>query len=142
MKNIKVELSTNPWSTCRSPENFHNPDEFKPERWLDPDCTDKKHASQPFGMGSRVCIGRKYVPPPSLLLPALDNLTMFLASSLALKETRLVLSKMLWVYDMELVNKNLDLDRDSTNYFLWSKPEIWVRFTRRRGVQVPILDSE
>ncbi|PUU73918.1 cytochrome P450 [Tuber borchii] len=115
-----VELSTNPWSTCRSPENFHNPDEFKPERWLDPDCTDKKHASQPFGLGSRVCIGR----------------------NLATKETRLVLSKMLWVYDMELVNKDIDLDRDSTNYFLWSKPEIWVKFARRRGVQVPILDSE
>ena len=79
--------------------------------------------------------------PPSLL-HAPHNLTTFLASSLAMKETRLVLSKMLWVYDMELVNKDLDLDRDSTNYFLWSKPELWVRFTRRRGVQVSILDSE
>ena len=70
------------------------------------------------------------------------NLTKFLAFSLALKEIRLVLSKMLWVYDMELVNKDLDIDRDSTSYFLWSKPEIWVRFARRRGVRVPILDSE
>ena len=70
------------------------------------------------------------------------NLTIFLAFSLALKEIRLVLSKMLWVYDMELVNKDLNLDRDSTTYFLWIKPEIWVRFTRRQGVHVPILDSE
>jgi len=76
------------------------------------------------------------------LLPLPTNLTIFLAISLALKEIRVVLSKILWVYDMELVNKDLDLDRDSTSYFLWNKPEIWVRFTRRRGVQVPILDSE
>ncbi|CAZ82371.1 unnamed protein product [Tuber melanosporum] len=39
-----VELSASPWSTCRSTENFHDPEEFKPERWLDPDCMDK-HAS-------------------------------------------------------------------------------------------------
>ena len=49
---------------------------------------------------------------------------------------------MLWVYDMELVNKGVDLNRDSTSYVLWSKPDLWVRFVRRRGVHVPILDSE
>jgi len=65
-----------------------------------------------------------------------------LAFGLALKEIRLELSKMLWVYDMELVNKDLDPDRDSASYVLWSKPEIWVRFAPRGGVQVPILDSE
>ncbi|PUU72908.1 cytochrome P450 [Tuber borchii] len=114
MRDRGVELSTSSWSACRSSENFHNPDEFKSERWLDRNSTDKKHTSQPLSLGSRVCIGR----------------------NLALKEIRLVLSKMLWVYDMELVNEDLDLDRDSTTYFLWIKPEIWMRFTRRQGVQV------
>ncbi|KAG0133146.1 cytochrome P450 [Tuber indicum] len=115
-----VELSASPWSTCRSPENFHDPEEFKPEQWLDPNCTDKKHTNQPFSLGSRACIGR----------------------NLALKEIRLVLSKMFWVYDMELVNKDADLNRDSTSFVLWDKPDLWVRFTRRREVQVPVLDRE
>jgi len=79
---------------------------------------------------------------PLSLFALPTNLTIFLVSSLALKEIRLVLSKMLWVYDMELVNKEVDLNRDSTSYVLWSKPDLWVRFVRRPGVQVPILDSE
>ncbi|KAG0633323.1 putative cytochrome P450 [Tuber brumale] len=91
-----VKLSASPWSTCRSPENFHDPEEFKPERWLDPHCTDKKHARQPFSLGSRPCIDR----------------------SLALKEIRPVLSKVFWAYDMELVNKDVDLNRDSTSFVL------------------------
>ncbi|CUS11625.1 unnamed protein product [Tuber aestivum] len=115
-----VELSTSPWSTCHSPENFHDHEVFKPERWLDPACTDKKHASQPFSLGSRVCIGR----------------------NLALKEIRLALSKIFWVYEMELVNRGVDLNRDSTSFVLWDKPDLWVRFTRRPGVRVPVLDSE
>ncbi|RPB00818.1 cytochrome P450 [Choiromyces venosus 120613-1] len=115
-----VELSTSSWTTCRSPENFHSPEEFKPERWLDPECTDKKQASQPFSLGSRVCIGR----------------------NLALKEIRLLLSKMFWVYDMELVNKEVDINRDSTSFVLWNKPDLWVRFARRPGVEVPGLDGE
>ena len=79
---------------------------------------------------------------PYLPLPAPGELTIFLASSIALQEIRLVLSKILWVYDMELVNKDLYLDKDSTSEVLWSKPDIWVRFVRRRGVDVSILDSE
>jgi len=79
---------------------------------------------------------------PLSLFALPTNLTIFLVSSLALKEIRLVLSKMLWAYDMELVNKEVDLNRDSTSYVLWSKPDLWVRFLRRPGVQVPVLDSE
>ncbi|XP_077979498.1 cytochrome P450 10-like [Glandiceps talaboti] len=46
----------------RDPNNFENPDDFKPERWL----RSEKHkhqinqfASQPFGAGPRQCIGRR-----------------------------------------------------------------------------------
>jgi len=47
----------------RSPNNFREPYTFIPERWL-PESTDftldKKHALQPFSLGSRVCLGKKY----------------------------------------------------------------------------------
>ena len=56
--------------------------------------------------------------------------------------TKELLSKMCWVYDMGLVNKDVDINRDSTNFVLWDKPDLWVRFARRQGIHVPVLDSE
>lgn len=44
---------------------WHEPYTFKPERWTDPDCKDNKAASQPFSMGPRACIGKKWVPKNS-----------------------------------------------------------------------------
>lgn len=55
-----VEVFTSSFAATHSEENFHNAYEFKPERWIDPECTDKKQASQPFSLGSRVCLGRRY----------------------------------------------------------------------------------
>lgn len=42
-----------------SPNNFSDPWAFKPERWLDPDCTDDLEACRPFSLGPRNCIGQK-----------------------------------------------------------------------------------
>ena len=52
-------VSVNTWVAGHIEANFHNAFEFIPERWLDPECTDDKAASQPFLLGSRVCLGRK-----------------------------------------------------------------------------------
>ena len=41
--------------------HFRRPREFIPERWLDPESKDIKEASQPFSVGPRGCLGRKYV---------------------------------------------------------------------------------
>lgn len=56
-----VQVSTSSWAATHSPANFHRPYDFLPERWIDPECKDKKEASQPFLLGTRVCLGRKYV---------------------------------------------------------------------------------
>lgn len=48
------------WSVTHDRENFHEPFAFKPERWLDPESKDNKEASQPFSLGPRGCLGRKY----------------------------------------------------------------------------------
>lgn len=54
-------LSVSGWSATHYENNFHRPFEFIPERWIDPNCKDEKTASQPFLLGSRVCLGRQYV---------------------------------------------------------------------------------
>lgn len=54
-------VNVNTWVAGHIESNFHNAFEFAPERWLDPDCKDDKAASQPFLLGSRVCLGRQYV---------------------------------------------------------------------------------
>lgn len=46
----------------RDPALFDDPLEYKPDRWLRDD-TNKSHyhafASQPFGFGTRMCLGRR-----------------------------------------------------------------------------------
>ncbi|KAL8727540.1 MAG: hypothetical protein Q9181_005669 [Wetmoreana brouardii] len=54
-----AEIYTSTWTVTHDPQHFCEPMEFKPERWLDPDSTDLKDASQPFSLGPRACIGRK-----------------------------------------------------------------------------------
>ncbi|MCJ1383955.1 hypothetical protein MMC17_007069 [Xylographa soralifera] len=61
-----TELYTSAWSVTHDSANFHHPNDFIPERWIDPNCTDVKEASQPFSLGPRGCIGRKYVIFPSV----------------------------------------------------------------------------
>ncbi|KAJ5219975.1 cytochrome P450 [Penicillium chermesinum] len=61
-----VEVFSSPWTIAHDPEYFKDPMEFKPERWLDPDSTDLKEASQPFSIGPNACIGKRYCIPRSL----------------------------------------------------------------------------
>lgn len=53
-----TEIGTQSFAATHSKANFHKPDEFIPERWLDPDCKDIKEASQPFSMVCTFSIGR------------------------------------------------------------------------------------
>ncbi|KAI5810728.1 cytochrome P450 [Pyronema omphalodes] len=115
-----TECFTSSWAATHSEDNFHKPYEFIPERWLDKDCKDKKDASQPFLLGSRVCLGR----------------------NLALVEMRLILAKLFWAYDMQLKNQELDWVKDSQCNLLWRKPDMFLDFTRREGVYIPPVDDE
>jgi cytochrome P450 len=53
------------WSTYRCANNFAMPDEFIPERWLanapQNFQRDDKEALQPFHLGPRICLGKRYV---------------------------------------------------------------------------------
>lgn len=73
-----------------SSDFFHDPDNFLPERWLlsstqdkdSPFYNDNRGAVQVFGVGPRSCIGKP----------------------LAWAELRLILSKLVWSFDVEEVN--------------------------------------
>lgn len=43
----------------------------------------------------------------------------------------LELAKMVWSYDMELVDKSLDFEAESRMFFQWRKAKMQIRFTRR-----------
>jgi cytochrome P450 len=103
-------VSVNPVAACLSTKNFDAPLEFRPERWLESDLVDDHEASQPFSMGPRACLGR----------------------NLAWIELSLLLSKILWVYDIELLNTEVDWLRDSRMAMLWKKPKLMIKTIRRR----------
>jgi cytochrome P450 len=107
-------VSVSGWSTTHDERFFHNAREFHPERWLPPnhpfyDQTykdDMKDASKPFLLGPRGCLG----------------------INLAYMEMRIILSKLVWHFDWELINEEVDWDTDAQLQLLWKKPELKVRF--------------
>ncbi|PVI03632.1 cytochrome P450 [Periconia macrospinosa] len=100
-----TEIYTSAWTVHHDAKYFHDPYSFKPERWLNPDCTDAKEASQPFSLGPRGCLGRNF----------------------AYVEMNLILAKMLWQFDLDLVDKDFDLEEQSRMHVMWWKPGMYVR---------------
>ena len=110
-------VAVSPWGSTRSRLNFHEPDMFRPERWLGDEtyANDNLNASLPFGTGPRVCIGR----------------------NLAYLEMRLIVSHLLWSFDIELdrgkyeeKNKVWGLDgkmKTMRVFHSMTKPELWLR---------------
>ncbi|KAK4145929.1 cytochrome P450 [Dichotomopilus funicola] len=122
-------VAVSPWSSTRSKLNFHDPDSFRPERWLAVDeggqeqfASDRLGASLPFGTGPRVCIGK----------------------NLAHMEMRLIAAHMLRNFDMVLEEKGdagrangvwgLDGNMKTMPVFhSMTKPPLWVRLTPVKG---------
>ncbi|KAI9686051.1 MAG: hypothetical protein M1822_004034 [Bathelium mastoideum] len=72
-------------SLFHNKDQIHRPNEFIPRRWME-DMGDNLEGCQPFGAGPRTCIGRY----------------------LAMVEMRLILTKLLWKFDWELMTKEFD----------------------------------
>ena len=49
-------------------------------------------------------------------------------------ELRLIIAKLVWMYDVELVDKELDWNEANVTYILWWKPELNVKLTTREGL--------
>ncbi|KAF8467157.1 cytochrome P450, partial [Kalaharituber pfeilii] len=109
-----TEVSVHAYSASHNPDNFAEPDRFLPERWLqEGKFNDRKEASQPFLLGTRGCLGR----------------------NLAYMELRLILAKMLYCYDLEWVNTDLDWEEKSRVWILWMKPDLKVHIKSREGMR-------
>lgn len=95
--------------------NFHNPESFVPERWLNPPppefAQDDLAARAPFSSGPRNCIGR----------------------NLAYAEMRLILAKVCWNFDMELDEERCgNWTREQKVFQLWEKKPLWIRLRSAR----------
>ncbi|CAF9926985.1 MAG: hypothetical protein HETSPECPRED_006476 [Heterodermia speciosa] len=97
----------------RSPVNFVEPMAFNPERWLkDADSrfdADRKDAYEPFMVGPRNCLGK----------------------SLAWAEMNLILTKVIWSFDLELGEGNKDDWSDQRVWLLHEKAPLYVKISPR-----------
>jgi cytochrome P450 len=99
-------------ATNHSPRNFTDADAFVPERWLDNERPEKykgdnREVVQPFSFGPRNCLGK----------------------NLAYAEMRLIMAKLLWTFDVELVHPEKDWMENQRVFALWEKPSLDVRLT-------------
>ncbi|KAL2145397.1 hypothetical protein VTI28DRAFT_7324 [Corynascus sepedonium] len=101
-------VSVPQWASYQSESNFRNPQKFAPERWLgDPEYDhDVRAVLQPFSVGPRNCIGK----------------------NLAYAEMRLILARLLWNFDLELMPESKNWN-DQKIYVLWQKGAINVKLT-------------
>lgn len=102
------------WTLFHNPEHWASAESFIPERWTGDSRfdSDAKAAFQPFSFGARNCVGK----------------------NLAYAEMRLILAKMIWNYDIVLVDQN---DRNWTKnqrlHVLWDKPSLNVHLNPRKA---------
>ncbi|KAJ4299382.1 hypothetical protein N0V90_004627 [Kalmusia sp. IMI 367209] len=93
-------VAYNQFSANRQHHNFHHPNSFIPERFINPDPSDNLSSLQPFQMGRHNCIGMK----------------------LAYAELRLTLARLLFAFDISLADEKDRWDWGEQNtYIFWDK---------------------
>ncbi|KAI5781555.1 cytochrome P450 [Geopyxis carbonaria] len=108
-----VRLSSHPWTISHNEAYWKDHNAFRPDRWLDPDNTDHREASLPFGIGPRNCIG----------------------INLAWIEMRLFMTKMIYLFDLEMKDPTIDWVNECQVYMLWQKAPFYVYARRRPGAE-------
>ncbi|KAG6368859.1 hypothetical protein INS49_003075 [Diaporthe citri] len=106
------------WATYHNADNFHDPDNFRPERWLPANhelyepvfSNDNKQCFHPFSFGIRDCVGK----------------------NLALSELRVVISRLLFRFDVELAPGQEDWMDDGRVLVVWVKDPLKVKLTERK----------
>ncbi|KAF2134578.1 cytochrome P450 monooxygenase-like protein [Dothidotthia symphoricarpi CBS 119687] len=100
-------VSVSQYAAYHSERNFKDADAFVPERWMGDERyeADKRETLNPFSFGPRNCLGK----------------------NLAYAEMRLILTKVLFNFDLELLDKETDWMKGQKVFSLWEKPELMVR---------------
>ena len=109
------------WAASRSPLNFRDPESFIPERWLGDAryANDRREASQPFSTGPRGCLGR----------------------TLAYAEMRLILARMLFEFDLELMESSRSWLEDLKNFAFWQKDPLMVKLKPVVGASEAVISA-
>ncbi|OLN97156.1 Isotrichodermin C-15 hydroxylase 7 [Colletotrichum chlorophyti] len=102
-------VSTNPYAASMSSSNFESPEQFRPSRWLSGELKDNLDASRPFSFGPRACLGR----------------------GLAWLELHVTVAKIIYTYELELVDGSLDWNKEARMSLLWKKPDLNIKLTKR-----------
>ncbi|KAF1833178.1 cytochrome P450 monooxygenase-like protein [Decorospora gaudefroyi] len=94
-------------ATNHATRNYKDPEVFIPERWLGDERfkNDKRETLNPFSFGPRNCLGK----------------------NLAYAEMRLILAKVLFAFDIELVDKSRDWIGLQKVFTLWEKDALMVK---------------
>jgi cytochrome P450 len=122
MPPLQTIIQTWQTSTNLNPDSFADAHSFEPERWLTPEhplyeprfAHDKKNVVKPFSNGSRDCIGK----------------------NLAYSEMRVIICRILFRFDMELMPGQEKWLESQLAAFLWMKGSLMVRFKVRPDVSV------
>lgn len=103
-----ITVATAQYAMNHEPRNFTDSFSFKPDRFLTPEKFPKDNFEvlQPFSTGPRNCVGK----------------------NLANAEMRTIMARLVWNFDMELVNPE-DNWLDQKGFFLWTKPPLNVNLT-------------
>ncbi|KAM0709203.1 hypothetical protein Q7P35_003240 [Cladosporium inversicolor] len=117
---LPVGVSVPHFAAYRSSYNFIESDRFLPERWLAPGIegydsnfsSDKKGVLQPFSTGPRNCLGM----------------------NLAYHEMRLIISHLLWNFDVELSDRTSKDWLDQTTHVVWDKKPFFVHLSPRKDM--------
>ncbi|KAI6600232.1 hypothetical protein MCOR12_004749 [Pyricularia oryzae] len=110
-----AKVSVYQWATHRSERNFVDPETFAPQRFLPAShplyeqkyARDNKAAFRPFAAGPRDCIGK----------------------NLAYAEMRVVVARMLWSYDMELLPGQSEWLSSQRSFLVFDKGQLNVKLT-------------
>lgn len=108
-------VGINHFACYHDSRNFHRPDKFLPGRWLPetqnqhPYNQDNRNCVQPFSFGPRNCLGK----------------------NLAWAETRLIATKLLLQFDMELDPRSKGWADDQKIFGFWVKPPLLVHLKPR-----------
>ena len=107
-----TRVSVHHYATYRSQDNFRDPDNFVPERWLgDPlYANDNRECFRPFAAGPRDCLGQ----------------------TMAMCEMQLIMAKVLFRFNVEACEELDALERWSQQkaFVLWEKKPLKCRLTR------------